>query len=810
MKAMPHFRLFCRSLSEAILALRKSSSSLIMKAQIRALFALFSLTTTLTAQVEIHPTGLIDDIDLLASASPPVDYEPSGALPVMVDLSPNLPPIGNQGTQSSCVGWAVAYAMKTQQEQVERNWGVTQTSHQFSPNWIYNQIVIGYDGGSYITDALKLVLQKGCDTFDNFNPGNWWTQPTAESFARAYQYRIVDWNRVALNVLSAKTVLSQGRPVIAGIAVYPDWDWLSPSNPIYDSVAGAMRGRHAVALVGYDDSKSAFKVMNSWGTTWGISGYGWIAYSMIGNYTAVQELYESTDLIAVPTISVVATDPDAGESNNPGLFTFSRTGPTTSALTVNIAVSGTATSGSDYASLGSTVTFAQGSATATKALTPIDDTAIEGLEIVTVSLPPGAGYVVGSSSAATIQIADNDFPSIAVVTTDAVAGEANNSGEFSFVRTGPTTSALTVNIAVTGTATSGSDYNSLGSTVTFAQGSTTAAKIVLPINDTAIEGSETVTATVIAGIGYVVGSPSSATVTIVDDDFPAITVAATDATAGESSNPGVFTFARTGPTTSALTVNIAVSGTATSGSDYSTLGTTVTFAQGSATATKTVTPINDTVYEGSETVLVAVVAGAGYILGAPASAVVTIDDNDFPSVTVVATDASAGELSDSGTFTFSRNGPTTSELTVGVTLSGTATNGQDYSSLGATVVFPQGSSTASLTVAPINDTESEGQETVVLSIAAGAGYVRGIPESATVVISDDELLVIDNLTISTTEVYPAIGTVSAVQIGGTSLTVTPTGNVTVTAQQLIRMLPGTWIQAGSNVRLTIPASSASP
>ncbi|PNJ98959.1 hypothetical protein CEP14_02910, partial [Cylindrospermopsis raciborskii C04] len=59
------------------------------------------------------------------------------------------------------------------------------------------------------------------------------------------------------------------------------------------------------------------------------------------------------------------------------------------------------------------------------------------------------------------------------------------------------------------------------------------------------------------------------------NDFPVITVAATDANAGEitggTANPGQFTLTRTGPTTSALTVNIAISGTASNGTDYSTI-----------------------------------------------------------------------------------------------------------------------------------------------------------------------------------------------------------------------------------------------
>ncbi len=93
---------------------------------------------------------------------------------------------------------------------------------------------------------------------------------------------------------------------------------------------------------------------------------------------------------------------------------------------------------------------------------------------------------------------------------------------------------------------------------------------------------------------------------IADNDFPVITVAATDAGAAETAtgvtpNPGAFTLTRTGPTTSALTVNIQMSGTATNGTDYSNIATTATFAAGSATAVVNLNVIDDTLIEGTET-----------------------------------------------------------------------------------------------------------------------------------------------------------------------------------------------------------------
>ena len=107
-----------------------------------------------------------------------------------------------------------------------------------------------------------------------------------------------------------------------------------------------------------------------------------------------------------------------------------------------------------------------------------------------------------------------------------------------------------------------------------------------------------------------------------------VTIAATDANAAEAgADPGVFTITRTGSTAAALTVSVAFAGTATAGSDYTNLAT-VTLAAGSASVTLPVTPIDDSTVEGAETIVATVQAGAGYQIGDPASATVTIADND--------------------------------------------------------------------------------------------------------------------------------------------------------------------------------------
>jgi hypothetical protein len=117
-----------------------------------------------------------------------------------------------------------------------------------------------------------------------------------------------------------------------------------------------------------------------------------------------------------------------------------------------------------------------------------------------------------------------------------------------------------------------------------------------------------------------------------------VSVVAADAAAAEAGpDPGLFTISRLGSSASAITVGFAMSGTATSSSDYGALGTSVSLAASACSANVTLTPVDDPTVESSETALLTLQAGAGYTLRSPTSATVTIADNDSPAPTCTPT-----------------------------------------------------------------------------------------------------------------------------------------------------------------------------
>ena len=496
---------------------------------------------------------------------------------------------------------------------------------------------------------------------------------------------------------------------------------------------------------------------------------GWTEYGSFPNYT--NQGYEDSFIalfdtngnqLSVPitttVITVAASDPTAAETltgttANPGVFTLTRNGEISQALTVTFTLTGAALNGTDYTTLPLTATFAAGSKTVNVSLSPIDDLIFETStpETAILTLTAGSNYTLGTAKTATINITDNDLqPTISI--NDVTVTEGNSgttSATFTVTLSNPSSQAITVNYATAdGTATLADlDYANTTGVLSFAAGETSKTVTVLVNGDTKSENPENFTLNLT--------NPTNATIadnqglaTISNEDPPVITVAATDASAAETAtgvtaNPGTFTLTRTGDLSQAITVNYTLAGTATNGTDYTNLPLTANLVAGASTALVTVTPTDDTLVEATENVILTLTTGTGYNLGTTINATVNLADNETPVVTIAATDASAAETgtgvtANPGTFTLTRLGNLASALTVNYTVTGSATNGTDYTNIPLSATFLAGASTALVTVTPTDDALAEATENVVLTLTTGTGYNLGTTTSATVNIADNE------------------------------------------------------------------------
>ncbi len=213
-----------------------------------------------------------------------------------------------------------------------------------------------------------------------------------------------------------------------------------------------------------------------------------------------------------------------------------------------------------------------------------------------------------------------------------------------------------------------------------------------------------------------------------------VTVAATDASASEAGlDTGTFTITRTGDTTNALPVYFDIIGSATYGSDYQPLALSATIPAGETSTTATVTPIDDAIPEINETVVLQLSPAVTYTLGANTNATVVIYDDEAVLVSIVATDATATETAgDTAIFTVTRTGDTTNVLNVNYTIGGTAVNGVNYAALTSPVTISAGQASAAITVTQTANGIVEPDKTVIATLAAGAGYTLGAPNTATV------------------------------------------------------------------------------
>jgi hypothetical protein len=457
-----------------------------------------------------------------------------------------------------------------------------------------------------------------------------------------------------------------------------------------------------------------------------------------------------------PRVRLVASAPSANEAGLiPGRFTFTRVGATNLPLVVKFNRSGSAFFTTDYTNdvsiTGSPlrVTIPAGALSLDLAIHPVPDTVTEGPETVTLSLMEDTAYVLGGPAEATVTIIDAAAPSLPVVSVSATSpsGLADNlapesgpdSGAFVFTRSGNAAGELVVWYAASGAATAGADYAPLPGVAVIPAGETATAVSFRVLDDTEVETNEPVVVTVLANPAYTLGAVQAAIV-IVDDDPTTITVSATDELARESGgNNATFTVTRQGSLAANLVVNYTLGGTASNGVDYSALSGAVTLPAGRATATITLSPLNDSLPEGEETVTLVLSNTASCNIGNPATATVTLVDDEHPGVTLTASDGLAGESpGDDGAFLFARTGGTTADLIVRFRVDGSASAGADYAPLMDSILIPAGASNITLFVTPVDDGVKEADETVRVTLLPDAAYSVNTAGPQTVTVRDND------------------------------------------------------------------------
>ena len=198
----------------------------------------------------------------------------------------NHPPIGDQGNTGTCVSWSTGWALSGT---LNNEFPLAGVSNPRSPWWVYQ---INHtatqdrkDDGMIVTAGLDIIKKNGVPTYalDSTLGVFYKFTPTTAQTTSAKKDNISSYSAIK-NLTDLKTALSLHLPVEMGLNWYTSFDTAFAYHTTVTRIAGTLRGGHAVCIIGYDDSKNAVLIQNSWGTSGGDKsnpGCMWFDYGVL-------------------------------------------------------------------------------------------------------------------------------------------------------------------------------------------------------------------------------------------------------------------------------------------------------------------------------------------------------------------------------------------------------------------------------------------------------------------------------------------------------------------------------------------------
>ena len=247
--------------------------------------------------------GLLPDDPLLVNTIPRAQAHRSFLAP-NADLSSFMPPPGNQGAQGACAAWAVAYGLRSYYLRTDSRWS-DEASWRGSPAFLYNRhqrrrSVPDCQSGMTLSAALAELRGVGVLSIAEFpyDPSDCLTSAPPALDARAAQWSVRGFQRVDLQRSDdVKGQILAGHPVVFGMGVSQRFQHLRGAD-VYNARSNEpVEYGHAMVIVGYDDARDAFRVLNSWGTHWGDGGFGWIGYDTTRTRGRIFEAFTLTDQV---------------------------------------------------------------------------------------------------------------------------------------------------------------------------------------------------------------------------------------------------------------------------------------------------------------------------------------------------------------------------------------------------------------------------------------------------------------------------------------------------------------------------------
>jgi hypothetical protein len=412
-------------------------------------------------------------------------------------------------------------------------------------------------------------------------------------------------------------------------------------------------------------------------------------------------------------------------------------------VTVNLGFSGTATLTDDYTRTGTSITIPAGSTTGSITITAVQDTLDETNETINVSISSVVNGTENGTQVQTVTITDDDAvytPSV-TLSGGATINEGSD-GTITATLSGVTSLPVTVNLAFSGTATYGSDYVRSGPSIIIPAGSLSAYITITAYDDLYYEQNETVIVDINSVTNGTESGVQQQTITIANTTpQPTVTLSSSTASVNENGGTATITATLSAASYQNVTVNLAYSGDATYGTDYTMTGggTPITITAGNTTGSLTLTSTTDAVDELDESATIDISSVTNGTENGTQQVTVTLLDNN--GATVQLTPAPASPIAENGgtsTVTATLSASQAFTVTVYLDFTGTATYGTDYTVSGTYITIPAGSTTGTITITGLDDSLNEANETVIATISAVTNARTGATTSRTVTITNDD------------------------------------------------------------------------
>ncbi len=227
---------------------------------------------------------------------------PLSSLPPRADLREWFSPIEDQGNIGSCTANAGVALLEYYER---RAFGKhIDASRMFLYKATRNLLHWKGDTGAYLRSTMKAMALFGVppEEYCPYGIADYDKEPNAFCYAFAANYQSISYYRLDLASLSRtmlldqiKTNLNKGQPSMFGFTVYDSIGHSNKKGEIpFPQKTESVKGGHAVVAMGYDDNyvirhpdnprlttRGALMIRNSWGTGWGMKGYGWIPYDYV-------------------------------------------------------------------------------------------------------------------------------------------------------------------------------------------------------------------------------------------------------------------------------------------------------------------------------------------------------------------------------------------------------------------------------------------------------------------------------------------------------------------------------------------------